>query len=387
MSSSLYDDLSLSALRERQSEKWRAFPPDVLPVWVAEMDYPLAPPIREVLHSFVDRGDTGYPWVGELPSAFASFALARYGVAVDPSRAYVVSDIMRGIQVALEVLTPPDSGVAFLTPAYPPFFESVPYVGRRVVSVPLVFAASGRPSVDLDRLASALARPDVSAFLLCNPHNPTGRMFTAGELSAMAEIAERSDVVVLSDEVHAPLTYGAARHVPFWSLSSDVARRSVTFVSASKAWNVPGLKCAMALAGSPEVSKALQTLPAEILVGSSVLGIAANIAAFRSGLPWLTETLDYLAVNRTLLQSLLAEKLPSVRYALPDATYLAWLDCRDLGLGPDPAAAFLERGRVAAVGGHHFGVEEGTGFVRFNFATSKAILTEAVARMASAVES
>ena len=384
---STYDDLTLDVLRERQSEKWRAFPPDVLPVWVAEMDYPLAPPIREVLHSLVDRGDTGYPWVGELPSAFASFAQARYGVAVDPSRAYVVSDIMRGIQVALEVLTPPDSGVAFLTPAYPPFFESVPYVGRRAVSVPLAFSASGRPSVDFDRLAAALGRPDVSAFLLCNPHNPTGRMFTASELSAMAEIAERSDVVVLSDEVHAPLTYGSARHVPFWSVSSDVVRRSVTFVSASKAWNVPGLKCAMALAGSPEVSKALQTLPEEILVGSSVLGIAANIAAFRSGLPWLTETLDYLSVNRQLLASLLAEKLPGVTYAIPDATYLAWLDCRALGLGPDPATAFLNQGRVATVGGHHFGVEEGTGFVRFNFATSKAILTEAVDRMASAVAS
>jgi cysteine-S-conjugate beta-lyase len=385
VSSSLYDDLTLSALRERRSEKWRHFPADVLPVWVAEMDFPLAPPIREVLHSLVDRGDTGYPWVGELPEAFATFALSRYGVGVDPSRAYVVSDIMRGIQVALEVLTPPDSGVAFLTPAYPPFFESVRYVGRRNVSVPLVFSSSGRPSVDLDRLAAVLGRPDVSAFLLCNPHNPTGLMFTADELSAIAEIASRSDVVVLSDEVHAPLTYDGARHVPFWSVSSDVVRRSVTFVSASKAWNIPGLKCAIALAGSPEVWKSLDTLPEEILVGSSLFGIAANIAAFRSGLPWLTETLDYLSVNRRLLASLLEEKLSGVKYSLPDATYLAWLDCRGLGLGPDPATTFLDRGRVATVSGHHFGTEEGAGFVRFNFATSKAILTEAVDRMAAAV--
>ncbi|GAB3416921.1 aminotransferase class I/II-fold pyridoxal phosphate-dependent enzyme [Flindersiella endophytica] len=369
-----FDEISLADLRKRRSMKWRKYAPDVLPAWVAEMDFPLAEPIKAVLHDMIERGDTGYAAPGGVEAAFAEFSQRRFGFTPDVARGRTVPDIMRGILVALYELTPPGSGIALFTPAYPPFFEVIGYSGRQVVPVPLG---------DLERLEDALARQDVSTLLLCNPHNPTGSVYNRDELLAIAEIAGRHGVVVLADEVHGPLTYGDAVHVPFASLG-DLADRSVTFVSASKGWNLPGLKCAAVFASSAETWKPFADLPGEIEVAVSPLGIAANQVAFSQGESWLDDTRAYLDGNRRLLAELLAMRLPGVRCEVPEATYLAWLDCRALGLGDDPAEAFLAKGKVAVNAGPTFG-PGGEGFVRLNFATSRAILTEAVDRMARAL--
>lgn len=381
-----YDSITLAQLRRRKSWKWQKYADDVLPLWVAEMDFPLAQPIRDTLITMVECSDTGYPWSPGLPEAYAEFSSRRYGFTPDAGTCYVLQDIMRGIEVTLEVLSEPGSSVAFFTPAYPPFFHCVEYVHRAVAPVPFARdSETGRYDIDFERLDAVLARPDVSTFLLCNPHNPTGRVFGVDELSRIAELAARHGVLVLSDEVHAPLVYSGARHVPFASLDHDVAARSVTFVSASKAWNIPGLKCAMAIAGGPQPWKALRDLPVEISIGTSLLGIAANIAAYRDGEPWLADTLEYLDGNRRLLAERLRERLPEVTYAMPDATYLAWLDCTALSLEDDPAAVFLEHGRVALNSGTHYGEPEGAGFVRLNFGTTRRFVGRAVDAMARAV--
>jgi cysteine-S-conjugate beta-lyase len=369
-----FDEISLAELRKRRSMKWREYPPDVLPAWVAEMDFPLAPPIRDVLVEMIERGDTGYAAPGGVEEAYAAFSQRRFGFTPDVERATVVPDVMRGILVALYELTPPGSGIALFMPAYPPFFDVIAYAGRHVVPVPLA---------DLDRLDETLARQEVSALLLCNPHNPTGRVFARDELVTIAEIASRHGTVVLADEVHGPLTYGDAVHVPFASLG-EVAERSVSFVSASKGWNLPGLKCAAAFAAGAETWKPFAVLPGEIEVAVSLLGIAANQVAFTRCEPWLDDTRAYLDGNRRLLGELVAERLPGVGYEPPDATYLAWLDCRSLDLGDDPSEAFLAKGKVAVNAGPTFG-PGGNGFVRLNFATSRPILTEVVDRMSRAI--
>lgn len=378
-----YDAITAEALRSRRSEKWRAFPPDVVPVWVAEMDFPLAEPIARTLHDMVSRDDTGYANPLTLPEAYAEFSSARYGVGTDPGRTALLPDVLQGIELGLELFAEPGGGVVVNTPVYPPFFSTIGWTGRQVVEAPLALdGGTGRHELDLDALERAF-RAGARTYLLCNPHNPTGRVLTRQELEAAADLADRHGVMVLADEVHGPLTYPPARHVPFASLDSPAARRSLSFVSASKAWNLAGLKCALAVASSAPTWDRLQEGPREVSFGASILGVAANEAAFREGAPWLEDTVAYLDGNRVLLGELLRTHLPGVRYAQPEGTFLAWLDCRSLGLGADPAAAFLDRARVAVIAGPDFGGggPTGDGFVRLNFATSRPILAEAVRRM------
>jgi cystathionine beta-lyase len=378
-----FDDLDLERLRQRRSLKWRAYPPDVLPCWVAEMDFPLAEPIAAVLGEMVGSADTGYAAFDGLAEAFAGFSSRRYGVEVDPALCYPLQDIMRGVLLALEVLTEPGAGVVVCPPVYPPFFSTIAYAGRRVVEAPLAVDDAGRYTLDIEALERAFA-DGATAFLLCNPHNPVGRAWSAAELLDVAALAERYSVVVLADEVHGPLTYADARHTPFASLDTPAAGRSVTFVSASKAFNTPGLKCAMLVAGSDSVLDRFADIPQEVPFGASIFGVAANVAAFRDGGKWLDSTLAYLGRNRDRLAELLAERLPDVRWSAPDATYLAWLDCRGANLGDDPAAQLLEHGRVALYPGQAFGTG-GRGFARLNLATSTALVDEAVDRIATAV--
>ena len=380
-----YDAITLDELRARHSVKWRAHPPEVLPAFVAEMDFPLAEPITAVLHEYAARGDTGYSHRGVLAETYAQYAAARDGVTPEPEHTMVVQDVLSGIRTSLQALTTVGDGVAFFVPSYPPFFSTIEVVDRRCAPVPLAYdVPRARYEVDFDALDRVLADPSVSAMLLCNPQNPTGRVFTRSELMQIAQYAERHDVVVLSDEVHAPLTFDANVHVPFASLDTEAAVRSVSFVSASKAWNVPGLKCALAIAGGPESWKALEQAPSLASFGTSILGVAANTAAFADGGPWLADTLGYLAANRTAFGELLATHVPGARWSPQEATYLAWVDCTELGLGDDPARAFLERGKVAVNHGITFG-PEGAGFVRVNLATPRPILEEVVRRLAASV--
>jgi cystathionine beta-lyase len=376
---------SLAELRERRSAKWREYEPDVLPMWIAEMDTPLAPPVATALAEALARGDTGYMDAGALPEAYADFSRRHHGFAPDPTRMRVVGDVLQGVRWALELVSRPGDGVAVHTPAYHPFFALIPEAGRRMVESALRRGADGSYGLDPDRLDRDLSRPDVTTLLICNPHNPTGHVFTADELAQMAAIARTYQVRVVVDEIHAPLTYPGARHVPFPTLPDPTAQAALTVVSASKAFNLPGLKAALLLGCGDEAAATLERLPAEARMRASLFGVIAAQAALRDGDAWLASLMVDLDRNRRALADLLALHLPGVRYSLPEATYLAWLDCTALGLGQDPAAAFLEQGRVALSSGPAFG-EPGNGFVRLNFATSVEILTEAVRRMAQACD-
>jgi cystathionine beta-lyase len=321
---------------------------------------------------------------GRLPEAYAEFAMQRFGWHVPASGMILVPDVMQGIVAVLDAVTRPGSAVVINPPVYPPFFSFLPRAGRRLVQSPLV-PDGGRWGLDLDRLAADLARPDVSAYLLCNPHNPTGTVFTRAELLSIAELAERHRVRVVVDEIHAPLVYPGATHVPFLSLADQAPAAASGFaaVSASKAWNLAGLKAALVAAG-PAAIATLDAVPQDVREGAGIFGVIASEAALTEGLPWLDALLAGLDANRRLLAALLAEALPAVRYRPPEGTYLAWLDCRELALADEPSTTFLERGRVAINAGPTFGAA-GTGFVRLNLATHPDIITEAVTRMARAL--
>lgn len=378
------DDLDLAALHRRHSAKWQRFPPDVLPTWVAEMDYPLAPPVLAAVRAALDRNDLGYTWDKNRPlhEAFAAWADAEYGWTVDPDEVFTLPDVMRGVEVALATFTDPGDQVVVNTPIYPPFLNAVVNAGRGLVENPLVFT-DGRYELDLAGLAERFAN-GARAYLLCNPHNPTGRVLGRDELSQILDLAARHDVLVVSDEIHSPLTHPGAHHVPAATLAEPGGVRLLTVTSPSKAWNVPGLKCAVATASHPKVRDVLHGLPERVLMGAGILGVEAAVAAYTEGGQWLARVRAHLDRNRRLLAELVSERLPGVGYVPPEATYLGWLDCRALGFD-DPAAVFAERGRVAVGDGRTFG-PPGTGFVRVSFATSRAILTEIVNRMARALE-
>lgn len=374
-----FENLDLDRLLQRRSEKWRARPPDVLPAFVAEMDYPLAAPVREALHAAIDRDDCGYANGTGLASAFVEFCAERTGWHVAESRVFMVPDVMAGVVAVLELLTAPGDRVVINPPVYPPFFDSINRCGRRVVEVPMTppGGSAGRWSLDLAGLEAAFAA-GARAYLLCNPHNPTGRVFSAAELRQIADLADQYGVLVLADEIHSPLTLPGATHTPFVSLGD---LHAVTLTSATKAFNVAGLKCAVMVAGSEQVRQRLLGLPGAATFGSGLLGIIASEAAWRSGGPWLDAVIGQLDRMRGVFGKLLAERLPGAVYLPPEASYLGWVDCSALGVD---APGFLSRGKVAVADGNDFGAP-GAGFVRVTLGTSTAILTDIVDRMARAV--
>jgi cystathionine beta-lyase len=372
----------LESLRERTSEKWRAYPEDVLPLFVAEMDYPLAEPIAEALTAAVRRSDTGYAWSGgELPSAFADFAERRWGWQVDPGQVTTTADVGVLIVEALRLAIRPGDGVVINPPVYPPFFDFVPEAGGRVVEVPLLQDAAGW-SLDLDGLERAFAA-GARAYLLCNPHNPVGHPHPADQLAAVAELAARYDVTVVSDEIHAALTLSNGVFTPFLSVSDAAREHGIAAESASKAWNLAGLKCAMFVTASERMSRLVASLPEGVTYRTGLFGQIASTVAFAEGEDWLDGAILALERNRDALTTLLAEKLPGVGYLAPRASYLAWLDFRALGWGEDPSIRSLEKGRVALSSGPMFGAQ-GAGFARLNFACSPEVLAEAVDRLARA---
>lgn len=375
--------------------KWRAHPADVLPLWVAEMDVKLPPTVADALREAIDIGDTGYPSGTALAEAVSEFASRRWqwdGVAVE--RTAIVPDVMLGIVEMLRLVTEPGDTVVVNPPVYAPFYAFVTHSGRRVVEAPL----DARGRIALDALEEAFVRARASgrrvAYLLCNPHNPTGTVHTLDELRAVAACARRARVRVVSDEIHAPVILPGSRFTPY--LSVPGAEDAFSLTSASKAWNLSGIKAALAIAG-PEAAADLQRMPEEVSHGPSHLGVVAHAEAFRSGDDWLDSLLQGLDANRTLLGQLIAEHLPKVKYQVPQGTYLAWLDCRALGFEEPatselavvadmsgPARWFLDHARVALSSGHVFGTG-GAGHTRLNFATSQANLSEAISRMGRAL--
>jgi cysteine-S-conjugate beta-lyase len=376
-------DCSLERLRARTSFKWRTYPPDVLPAFVAEMDFDLAEPVKAAVVAALEAGDSGYPHKGELGDVFAQFASDRLGWSPDPELVFAIPDVMTGVAEVILALTEPGAGVVINPPVYAPFFFRLELAGRRIVEAPLTVGSDGGYDLDLDALDRALGQPGVGAYLLCNPHNPLGRVWTRDELTAVADLCARHGVPVLADEIHAPLVLTGARHTSFHTVTHAAARDAVVFTSASKGWNIPALKCGVAVAATAQRAAMLAERWEALL--ASQLGVLATIAAFRDARPWLDAVKVQLESNAAALAGLLSQHLPAVKYRPPQASFLAWLDCRELGLGDDPAAAFLDRGRVALSPGPDFG-SQGRGFARLNMGTSPDLLAEAVRRMAAATE-
>jgi cysteine-S-conjugate beta-lyase len=378
------EEVSLGELRRRTSAKWRTYPPDVLPLPVAEMDFPLAGPVAEVLHAAIRRSDLGYasPSPG-LADAVARFAGRRWGWQVDPAQVTLAPEVGVAVVEVLRVLVRAGDRVVINPPVYDSFFPWVAEVGCRLVEVPLAQTGDGW-ALDLDAMEAAF-RDGARVHLLCSPHNPTGTVHHRQDLERLAALAARHGVTVLADEIHAPLVLPGRTHHPFLSVSPEAAGHGMVFTSASKAWNLAGLKCAAIVTADPATRRPLERLPEELPWRVGQLGVLGSIAAFSEGEPWLAEVLGVLDHHRHHLAELLAARLPEIRYRPPDASYLAWLDCSGLGLGDDPSAVFLARGRVALSPGPSFG-RPGVGHARLNMGTSRQILAAAVDRMASAID-
>jgi cystathionine beta-lyase len=370
----------LDVLQRRRSEKWSGHAAGVLSSTIAEMDFPLAPPVAAALRRAVDRHDLGYasPGIERLADAFRGFARRRMGWTVDSAQVTLVPDVMVGLTALAQALAGDAAAVAFASPAYPPFFGGPPRAGLRTAPVPL--RADG--SLDLDALDAEL-RSGTRVVFLASPHNPTGRVLPRAELEAIADVCAAHEAWVLADEIHAPLVLPGATFTPWLEVSDAARERGVSLISASKAFNVAGLKAALLVTASDRAAAAVAPLRT-LSDHAGLLGVVAAEAAFEDGDPWLDALLSRLDANRTLLGELLEAQLPAVTWTPPEGTYLAWLDCRALDLGEDPSAVFLERGRVALGTGHRYGAE-GAGFVRLNFGTGPERVTEAVRRMASAL--
>ena len=378
-----FDDLTVAELRRRGGLKWSRFP-EAIGSFVAEMDFGTAPAVTEALHAAVDTPVFGYlppALLQGMSEAYAAWSADRYGWTVPPERVRPVADVLAGLAAAIEHFSRPGSPVVLPTPAYMPFLTLPPALGREVLQVPM--ARDGdRYVYDLDALDAAF-RAGGHLLVLCNPHNPIGRVLEPAEMTAVAEVVERHGGRVFSDEIHAPLVYEGHRHVPYASLGEGPAGHAVSATSASKAWNLPGLKCAQLVLSNDADAHLWARVGSHAEHGASTLGVVANTAAYTGGAGWLDDVLAYLDENRRLLADLVAEHLPGVRYTPPEGTYLAWLDCRELGL-PEPGEFFLERAGVALTDGLLCGVA-GTGFARLNVATPRPVLARAVEQMGTAL--
>ena len=414
-------EVDLGWLRGKPGLKWRAAGPDGIAAWVADMDFRIPHPVREALGAMIAGGDLGYPeWLhGAVPlrEAFAERMTQRYGWSPAPGEVRDFSDVIQALQAVLHVSTAPGDAVAMHLPAYPPFLETLAVMNRRLVEIPIERSAQ-RWEFDPERLVRDIEVSGARTLILVNPHNPTGRSFSRPELESLAAVAESHDLLVISDEVHADLTYPQHTHIPFASVSADTAARTVTITSATKAFNLAGIRCAVAHLGSPAIRRAFAAMPPLMFGTASVPGVTATLAAWRDGGPWLSAVLDRLDENRWIIDKALRPL--GVGYLPPDATYLAWLDCRDLGLRRDPAEFFADRAKVRLSSGPEFvrfrgimsaghraadvkvageqaagervapqiqaGRAVGDGFVRLNFATSGAVLTEICDRMTAALD-
>ena len=370
---------SLDRLRERTSAKWQLYPPDVLPLFVAEMDYPLAPPIIRVLQERVAASDSGYVASPvDLGIAFAAFASRRWDWAVDPRRVRTTTDVSVCIVESLRRVVRPGDGVVITSPVYAPFTALVAEAGGRPVDVPLM----PDHGFDLDAIAAAFA-DGARAILISNPHNPLGHPHSAESLALLAELAADHGVTVVSDEIHGPLVHVGHSFTPFLSVSDAAREWGITVTSASKAFNLAGFKCGLMVVDSERGAAVLDGMWDEIAFRTSILGYHASVAAFTECDDWLDGAIAAIDRSAALLTSLLAEHLPEVRYTPPRASYLAWLDFRALGWGDDPAARALDVARVALNSGLGFG-PSGAGFARLNLACSPEVLTEAITRLSAA---
>ena len=380
------DATTVATLRARGSFKWTAPGPDGFGAAVAEMDFGAAPAILDALASLSDTANFGYLpryLADELAAACAEFQKRRFGWDVDPAQVHHVPDVIKALEIAITRFSRPGSPVILPTPAYMPFLTVPGFLGREIIQVRML-DRDGSFRFDLEAIEDAF-RAGGHLLIFCNPYNPLGRVFTREEMTRLAEVVGRHGGRVFADEIHAPLVYPGLRHVPYASTSDAAAGHALTATSASKAWNLPGLKCAEVILTNEPDRQAWEEMGFFASHGASNPGVVANIAAFRHGEAWLDEVLAYLDDSRGLLAGLLEQSLPQVRYRPPDGTYLAWLDCTAMDLPGSPGALVTDRAGVTVVDGPAFG-DGGPGAFRLNFATPQSILTEMVERAAAALK-
>ncbi len=381
-----FDAIDVADLRTRGGAKWRKYGPDALPAWVADMDFPPAPFVRAAIEDVLARGQLGYPWLNDpdpVAASFAGWAGRHYGWEVDPSMVVTTIDVLQPLQALIELFSVPGDGVVLQTPIYPPFHKAITGVGRRIVENRLGAAADGYP-MDLDDLAAGTDER-TRIVVLCNPHNPAGRVFTRAELTRLGELAVERDWLVISDEIHADLLYDGHTHVPFATLGPEVAARTVTLTSSTKTFNIAGLRLAIAVFGSPAHLERYRSISRFLLGGANIMGVAASVAAWDHGDEWVAAMVPYLQANRDRVVQVVNDEVAGVGTVTPEATYLQWLDCRELigsGRAEDAPAFFVAHG-LGFNDGAEFG-EVGRGFVRLNFATSRRILDRVLERLVTA---
>ncbi|WP_026785147.1 MalY/PatB family protein [Pleomorphomonas koreensis] len=378
---SLHDFDTVIDRRQVPTSKWDRYPADVLPMWVADMDFAVAEPIVDALRARLDHAVFGYG--GPVPRALRELIAADmqdlHGWTISPADVVFLSGVVPGFNQALKTVTRPGDRLVVETPVYPPILAAAGHWDLTRVDVPVRPVADGS-GVDLGRLTVALE--GAAAFLLCNPHNPTGRMRTRTELEAIAGACLASDTVIVSDEIHCDIVYGGRQHVPIAALSPEIARRTITLMAASKTYNIAGLKTAYAIIPDAELRQRFVAAHLGLSEGANVLGLVATEAALRYGRPWKAALLAYLEANRDHLMARLAAEIPEIRISAPEATYLAWLDCSALDLG-DAQKFFLDKARVGFNPGADFG---GTpDHVRLNFGCPRALLDDGIDRMVKAL--
>lgn len=382
-------DYGFDRLLERENSdslKWRRYGRDVLPMWVADMDFRSPEPVIQALRARVEQGVLGYPFepLPELLDSVTHYLLEQHGWRVAPEAIVLLPGLIPAFNVACRAFAQPGDGVLLQVPTYPPLLQCSKNIGLRRDEALLVRGSSGSYEIDWDSFEKA-SDSRTRVLLLSNPHNPLGRVFRREELTRMAEHCLRDDRIIVSDEVHCDLVFRGHRHTCIAMLGPEVEARTITLMSPSKAFNLAGLKMAFAVIPNAALRQRFLAARADMLPSPNLFGCVAMQAAYREGGPWLRALLDYLEANRDFLVDFVRRFLPGVQMTAPEATYLAWLDCREAQLPVDATAFFLEHARVALSPGESFG-RGGEGCVRLNFGCPRALLSEGLERMRQALE-
>ena len=370
--------------RDTEALKWHRYGEDILPMWVADMDFRSPEPVIAALQERVAHGVFGYGFELEgLKDAVSAHLLDRQDWPVAPEQVNFVSGVVTGFNHAIYSLTAPGDSILIQTPVYPPFLAAPKQAGRVLVENQLIRGSDGKYEIDFDDFEQKAAS-GVKLFVLCSPHNPVGRVFSREELTRMAEICLANDVLICSDEIHADLVYSESCHIPMASLSPEISAKTVTYLAPSKTFNVAGLSTSVFIAQDPPMRDHLKESMSMLLGHPNILGLHAARAAYQHGRPWLEAVLRYLEANRDYLHDYVRDQLPGVDMWRPEGTFLAWLDCRGLNLDVSPFEFFLNEAKVGLNDGKTFG-SQGEGFVRLNFGCPRALLEEGLERMRKAI--
>jgi len=367
-----------------ESVKWRVFDEDVLPMWVADMDFRSPEPVIRALQERVTHGVFGYAMeMPELRETIQNRLLERYHWTVASEDIVLLPGVVKGFNMACHMFSEEGGSALIQTPVYSPFLSAPANAGLERQEMELTRAEDGSYQIDFDRFEAAITS-QTRLFILCSPHNPVGRVFRKDELERMAEICLRHNVVICSDEIHCDLIFSGQRHYPTASLSPEIAQSTITLMAPSKTYNIAGLDCSFAVIQNPDLRRRFHAAGKGLVGHVNLMGLVAALAAYQDGQDWLNQALTYLEANRDHLCQAVNQELPGVRVASPEGTYLAWLDCRGAGIAGSPHRFFLDKARVAMNDGAAFG-KGGEGFVRLNFGCPRSMLDEALARMKHAL--